>query len=95
MYVMSHHVTNPETIQVIEEVYKDKKKKEDEKKWETWTLADHRDIFMALLGTQNGKGAAFILSDYAKTLKHKTIKAVHMTKHGKWDMVVEYAHTSK
>jgi hypothetical protein len=93
MYVITHHVTDAETIKVIEEVYKEKKKDKGQKKWETWTLADHRDVFMTLLGTQQGNGAAFILSDYAKTLSHKTIKAVHtiVAKYNAWDMVVEYA----
>jgi hypothetical protein len=80
---------------VITEVYKaagmggDTTK--DSTNWVTWTHANHPDYILALLGTTNGSGAGYILTDFAGTLGRKTIASIHTRRYDKaWAMVVQY-----
>lgn len=50
-----------------------------------------KDAVLTLLGTDKGKGAAFILIDYNGTLRGKKIVAIYTRRQeGMWVMVVEF-----
>jgi hypothetical protein len=94
-YVLRYNIDNKATSAVITEVYKAAGKGDDTTKddtdWVTWTHSDHADYILALLGTTNGSGAGFILTDYAETLGRKTIASIHTRRYEKaWAMVVQY-----
>jgi hypothetical protein len=95
-YVMRFEISNAGTKAVLEEVYKSAGKEaditaEDTQEWQSWTHSGNGDSFLGLLGTPNGNGAGYILSDYAATLGQKSIQAIHTGRQeGQWSMVVEY-----
>jgi hypothetical protein len=94
-YVLRYNIDNKATSAVITEVYKAAGKggevTKDDTNWVTWTHSDHPDYILALLGTTNGSGAGFILTDYAGTLGRKTIASIHTRRYEKaWAMVVQY-----
>jgi hypothetical protein len=96
-YVMRFDISNKGTIAVLEEAYKGAGKEADAKaentaQWQSWTHAANGDSFLGLLGTPNGNGPGYILSDYAHTLGKKTIQAIHTGRvEGQWSMVVEFS----
>ena len=95
-YVMRFEISNAGTKAVLEEVYKSAGKEadikeNDTKEWQSWTHSGNGDSFLGLLGTPNGNGPGYILSDYAATLGQKSIHAIHTGRvEGQWSMVVEY-----
>ncbi|KAL8707677.1 MAG: hypothetical protein Q9220_007339 [cf. Caloplaca sp. 1 TL-2023] len=73
--VVQHKVTNAKTKAVLQTIF-------DTEKWEyntldpTWyqfTLANDPNWFYAILGTDNVKGTAFLLTDHAAEIGKKTI----------------------
>lgn len=89
-YVLRFEISNAGTKAVIEEVYKDAKKDVAGSEWEKWTYTANQNEFLGLLGTPNGNGPGYILTDYAATLKKK-IAGIHTKKVDReWSMVVEY-----
>lgn len=91
-YVLRWAIDNDETIAVIDALYekkgiKDAKKQEGE--WVPW-LPGTED-FLALLGTKNAAGAAYLLIDFPVSLGKKTVKRILTRKVlGKWAMLIEY-----
>ncbi|KAJ7775769.1 hypothetical protein DFH07DRAFT_767170 [Mycena maculata] len=50
------------------------------------------DLFTALLGTNNGQGAGFMLKDYKSTMRGKTIQAIRVQSDGRdYHMIIDYS----
>ncbi|KAJ7637764.1 hypothetical protein B0H17DRAFT_1149400 [Mycena rosella] len=66
----------------------------DDVDWTSWDVnnAAEKDVVLALLGTDNGKGSGYILVDYNGILQGKMIIAIHTRRQeGNWGMVTEYS----
>ena len=72
-YVVRHNVKNADTKAIIDEAYKNSHETLNETPF-AWTK--EIDAFYALLGTVNGKGVVRMLTDYSKSLGHKTIGSI-------------------
>ncbi|KAJ7204183.1 hypothetical protein GGX14DRAFT_647773 [Mycena pura] len=98
-FVMRFHIDNAVTIQVLKDVYNthglSDQATQDDTEWTRWAVDDENcgnDVVMALLGTDNGKGAAFLLIDYKTSVGNKNIVAIYTRRQeGLWAFVVEYA----
>lgn len=74
-YILRMGISNIETKSVIDEAYK-KARKTADGTWDVWKYADQQETFLALLGTVNGFGVAYMLIDYPVTFKGKTIISI-------------------
>ncbi|KAJ7218582.1 hypothetical protein GGX14DRAFT_595315 [Mycena pura] len=67
---------------------------QDDIEWTRWAVDDvecGKAVVMALLGTDNGKGAAFILIDYKTSVGNKHVVAIYTRRQeGSWALVVGY-----
>lgn len=96
-FVMRFHIDNDVTIAVLADVYNSHELAAqaalDDIEWTRWAADDQcgMDVILSLLGTDNGKGAAFILIDYKTTLGKNIVAIYTRRQEGQWAMVVEYA----
>ncbi|KAJ7464290.1 hypothetical protein B0H11DRAFT_2198100 [Mycena galericulata] len=96
-FIMRFHIDNSVTIAVLNDVYTTHQMAaqaaQDDIEWTKWAADDDcgMDVILSLLGTDNGKGAAFILIDYKATLGKNIVAIYTRRQEGQWAMVVEYA----
>ncbi|KAJ6628095.1 hypothetical protein B0H10DRAFT_1991526 [Mycena sp. CBHHK59/15] len=48
------------------------------------------DMFKALLGTNNGQGAGYMLKDYRTSMAEKAIQAIRVKVHDEYAMIIDY-----
>jgi len=96
-FIMRFHIDNPVTNAVLSDVYNTHQMAtqagQDDIEWTRWAADDAcgLDVILSLLGTDNGKGAAFILIDYKATLGKSIVAVYTRRQEAQWAMVVEYA----
>ena len=75
-YIFRHDITNKETKRVIADSYSSLKL--DRNTMQTWTYTDEamRDGFLALLGTPNGLGAAYLVIQHGAEMGFKMIESI-------------------
>ncbi|KAJ7775762.1 hypothetical protein DFH07DRAFT_767164 [Mycena maculata] len=60
-----------------------------------WTVVDRTgqtELFTALLGTDNGQGAGYMLKDYKSTMRGKEIQAIRVQNHrSTYHMIIDYS----
>jgi hypothetical protein len=96
-FIMRFHIDNKVTNAVLKDAYTSHGMTDlagqDDIEWTRWAADDEKcgkDVVLTLLGTDNGKGAAFILIDYKKTLNKKIVAVNTRRQEGEWAMVIEY-----
>ncbi|KAI9873415.1 MAG: hypothetical protein M1830_000437 [Pleopsidium flavum] len=76
-YIFRHSVINENTKQVMREAYDRGKRDKAKGAWEEWTPEKNMEEFLAILGTDNGRGNAYLLIDHVESFDKKTIKSIH------------------
>jgi hypothetical protein len=75
-HIVRFEITNEDTKAVIEQALGDKSIPVDEGGWKVTT--PDSDIFKALLGTDNGQGAGYLLKDYRVSMTGTDIEAIRV-----------------
>lgn len=75
-YIFHHSIVNQETNKAIDDAYT--ASKFDRNTEVSWTYEDTAKTasFLALVGTRNGQGAAYILTDHAVAMGKKNVKQI-------------------
>ncbi|KAK0099637.1 hypothetical protein ONS95_013467 [Cadophora gregata] len=82
--IYRYNVANDEAVPIVEEAYDIRGSNLYGGYWEKWTYAENPEAFLALLGTENGAGVGYLLSDHAAAFGKMNVEAIYTMYKGEW-----------
>jgi len=82
--IYRYNVENRESVPIVREAYNIRGSNLKGGYWEKWTYAERPEAFLALLGTGNGAGVAYLLSDHAAAFGKMNVVAIYTKYKNDW-----------